>query len=264
VSSKDSWNKAAGVERQIGLAMKLKCGWRWVIELLVITAVCGVAQGSTTVTVPFEGIRYTHRVQVVPRPLQIHLLEIDPTAAGISFLMTPDNGVAVGENTPRTATQFLTQTGAQAAINASFYFSEAGGILNRGLVASEGDRYSNFVRRHRRRRQFLSDELLDRIADIHQRENAQLTSARTDALGKCLERLPDSDRRLVETCYAGDRTIKEVACGEGRTAGDSGGARSGPADAVQEQFEEHRPVGPQLRQHVQVFPDGRNIAEPEN
>lgn len=114
------------------------------IGLLVVAAVCGAVQGSTIVTAPFEGIRYTHRVQTVPRPLQIHLLEIDPTATGISFLITPDNGPAAGENTRRTTTQFLTQSGAQAAVNASFFFLEGGATLNRGLVASQGNAYSPF------------------------------------------------------------------------------------------------------------------------
>jgi RNA polymerase sigma-70 factor, ECF subfamily len=76
----------------------------------------------------------------------------------------------------------------------------------------------NFVRRHRRRRRFFSDELLDQIAKTHQREATQLTSERTQALTHCVERLGASDRELIETCYAGDRSIKEIARMQGRTA----------------------------------------------
>ena len=38
------------------------------------------------------------------------------------------------------------------------------------------------------------------------------------ALSQCLFKLPESDRQLVETCYHGEQTIREVAEQIGRSA----------------------------------------------
>lgn len=94
---------------------------------------------------PFAGVRYTHRVQTVPRLLSIHIVEIDLTHPAIRFLVTPSNGDAAGENTPRVVSQFVTGVGAQIGVNATFFTSAGGGGFNNvGLVASQGDVYSPF------------------------------------------------------------------------------------------------------------------------
>ncbi|HEX7010519.1 MAG TPA: phosphodiester glycosidase family protein [Phycisphaeraceae bacterium] len=106
-----------------------------------------VAVAQVHVTEPFAGIRYTHRVHVEPQPLQVHILEIDLQAEDVRLRMTPSNGVAAGENTARTVLQHAQDLGAQAAINASFFLNDAAGypaLINRGMVASDGDVYSPF------------------------------------------------------------------------------------------------------------------------
>jgi RNA polymerase sigma-70 factor (ECF subfamily) len=42
--------------------------------------------------------------------------------------------------------------------------------------------------------------------------------ARRKALDTCLQKLPPASRSLVEACYAGDRSIREVAKSFGRPA----------------------------------------------
>jgi len=76
----------------------------------------------------------------------------------------------------------------------------------------------NFIRVNSRRHTFFSEELLEQIAKVHEREATELYAARTEALNHCFERLPKADQQLVESCYAGDRTMKEVAHEERRTA----------------------------------------------
>jgi hypothetical protein len=95
---------------------------------------------------PFAGVRWSHRTQVLPRPLNIHVLEIDLTHPGIRFLMSPSNGSAPGELTPQTVPAFVGAVQAQIGINASFFLTAAAGTNydNRGVVASRGDVYSPF------------------------------------------------------------------------------------------------------------------------
>jgi RNA polymerase sigma-70 factor (ECF subfamily) len=75
----------------------------------------------------------------------------------------------------------------------------------------------NFVRVNRRRQRFFSEELLERITRIHQQEETEQSAARAEALDTCFERLPETDRQLVESCYAGNHTMKQVALEKRRT-----------------------------------------------
>lgn len=76
----------------------------------------------------------------------------------------------------------------------------------------------NFIRVSGRRRAFFSDELLDQLRSVHEREATEGSLARTEALNKCFERLSGEDRQLVESCYVGGRTMKEVAAERRHTA----------------------------------------------
>lgn len=75
----------------------------------------------------------------------------------------------------------------------------------------------NFIRTNRRRREFLSEAILERIAMVHQREETEQSIARAEALASCMDRLPSKDQRLVESCYSGGLTMKEVATKIGRS-----------------------------------------------
>lgn len=77
----------------------------------------------------------------------------------------------------------------------------------------------NFIRVNSRRRTFFNAGVLERMAEVHQREATSNSAARSEALAGCLDHLPDRDQCLVESCYSGDRTMKEVAADVGRSAG---------------------------------------------
>ncbi len=117
------------------------------------------AGAATTITQPFLGIKLYHRTETSPRPLNINVAEIDLSAPGISFLVTPRgpspqpvfNGVA-DETVIQTPRQFVNSTGAQLAVNASFYaigaIHNVNGLNwtnNLGLTASKGDAYSPWL-----------------------------------------------------------------------------------------------------------------------
>ncbi|WP_428387558.1 phosphodiester glycosidase family protein [Mucisphaera sp.] len=66
----------------------------------------------------------------LPRPLVVHLVEIDPEAEGISFLMQPGNGRLQGEVTRYTTPDFVNTFGVQIGINGDFYSDAGNGQAN--------------------------------------------------------------------------------------------------------------------------------------
>ena len=77
----------------------------------------------------------------------------------------------------------------------------------------------NFLRSKRRSKVLFSAEAMQRITDRQLQITQDEATARTDALQKCLKRLPQLDRELVERCYGGGSKIKDVARHQGRSAG---------------------------------------------
>lgn len=121
------------------------------ISTLAITWVALIASfgraATYEITTPFEGVRLIHSRSTLPRLLDVYVVEIDPQAVGIDFLVTPSNGDKVGEVTPQTVRAFVTGAGAQLGVNASFFAlapdqKKEFNIL--GLSASKGDVYSDF------------------------------------------------------------------------------------------------------------------------
>lgn len=128
-------------------------------SFLLCGPLAGLASATQTVTQPFLGIKLYHRTETSPRPLNINVAEIDLTAPGLSFLVTPRgpspqpvfNGVAA-ETVIQTPRQFVNTSGAQLAVNASFYdisnIHTVNGLKwtnNLGLMASKGDAYSPWL-----------------------------------------------------------------------------------------------------------------------
>jgi exopolysaccharide biosynthesis protein len=87
-----------------------------------------------------------------PRPLRIHVAEINLHADGISFLVTPGNGDPNGsepgdpngETRRQTTLEFLEDQRAQLAINATFFGMGSLNTDNLGLVVSRGAPVSPF------------------------------------------------------------------------------------------------------------------------
>jgi hypothetical protein len=100
---------------------------------------------ADTVTHPFRGITYIEREEISPRAVKMHVVQIDLTAPGVRFKLTPPGG---SRECPRQTTlDFLRQEHAQVAINAHFFLPfpspDADAFLV-GFAASEGTVYSAF------------------------------------------------------------------------------------------------------------------------
>jgi RNA polymerase sigma-70 factor (ECF subfamily) len=69
----------------------------------------------------------------------------------------------------------------------------------------------NFLRKHAARgRVYLSDDVLAEVAQARL-DSHDVLEARRSALRRCLDRLADKDRELLEQCYAGRESIKTIA-----------------------------------------------------
>ena len=97
------------------------------------------------------GVTHIERLDTLPRPLSINVVEIDLSAPGLDFRVTPRGpspqpiyGGIPDETIAQTTRQFLDQQGGQLAINASFFAAiHSGGWTNDlGLAVSNGDAYS--------------------------------------------------------------------------------------------------------------------------
>ncbi len=116
------------------------------IVLAFILASAGFSYAETNITTPFVGITCTQRSEVVPRLLNINVVEIDLQAAGLGFYVTPGNGDFVsGETTPQNTQAFLEQKNAQLAFNAHFFgYVTGGGVDLYGAAYSNGYPVSTF------------------------------------------------------------------------------------------------------------------------
>ena len=69
----------------------------------------------------FQGITYHRWARSTPRPLMIHVIDIDLTAPGIRFLVTPDDGICPLDICAQTTSEFVEKYDLQVAINGSFF-----------------------------------------------------------------------------------------------------------------------------------------------
>ncbi|MEO8677690.1 MAG: phosphodiester glycosidase family protein [Vicinamibacterales bacterium] len=111
-------------------------------------AACGlttVAVGQSQVAQPYVGIAYVDRLETSPRPLHMHIAQIDLTAPGLHFKVSPPGGTR--ELARQTTLDYLKTQHAQLAVNAHFFLpfpspdTDAWAI---GLGASEGRVFSAF------------------------------------------------------------------------------------------------------------------------
>ncbi|MBA3482908.1 MAG: phosphodiester glycosidase family protein, partial [Pirellulales bacterium] len=97
------------------------------------------------ITEPFQGVRLIHSKSPAPRLIDVFVVEIDLSAPGLSFLVTPSNGALPGDTTPQRTRAFAEQYDAQVAINGSYFGSAGSGQFDvQGLSVSNGDAYSQF------------------------------------------------------------------------------------------------------------------------
>lgn len=96
-------------------------------------------------TQPFAGVTYSERVEAQPRPLRMHVAQIDLRAPGIRFKVSPPGGDR--EVVRQSTLDFLRQQHAQLAINGHFFLpfpsaDRTAWVI--GLAASEGKVFSAF------------------------------------------------------------------------------------------------------------------------
>jgi hypothetical protein len=104
----------------------------------------------------FQGVLYVRQTRTTPRPLMIHIVEIDLQSSGIDFLVTPGDSTKGLEVPARTTSAFLEEFKVQVAINGSFskpfragtflwdYYPHSGDPVDvTGLAISNSEMYSD-------------------------------------------------------------------------------------------------------------------------
>lgn len=109
------------VSRSIGLGLGALLA---VLPLMGFAWVHGQRPPRENVERPlFQGITYRREVRSLPRPLMVHIVEIDLTTPGIRVQVTP--GTDVGDRTEvtaRTTSEFLQEFDLKLAVNANFFY----------------------------------------------------------------------------------------------------------------------------------------------
>ena len=103
------------------------------------------ARGDDALTHPFLGVTYIDRTDSTPRPVHMHIVQVDLNAPGIRFKLSPHAGSK--EVVRQTTLDFLKAEHAQIAVNAHFFWpwpsTEAESSIL-GVGASDGQVYSAF------------------------------------------------------------------------------------------------------------------------
>ena len=118
---------------------------RFVLAAAVLLAVAAPAVTARQTTQPFVGLTYFERIVSEPRPLRMHVAQIDLEAPGIRLKVSAPGGDR--EVMRQSTLDFLKQERAQLAINGHFFLpfpSEDKTAWVIGLGASEGRVFSAF------------------------------------------------------------------------------------------------------------------------
>lgn len=113
--------------------------------LVTLTGPTAALQSEQRVTQPYLGITYIDRTEKTPRPVHLHIVQIDLTAPGLRFALSSPAGTR--EVVRRTTLEYVRQVHAQVGINVHFFQpfpssdTEAWII---GLGASDGRVYSAY------------------------------------------------------------------------------------------------------------------------
>lgn len=75
--------------------------------------------GATEITKPFVGVTLIKRTETTPRPVTIHVVQIDLMAPGLSFKLSPPAGAL--DTVRQTTLEYLKQEKAQLAVNGHYF-----------------------------------------------------------------------------------------------------------------------------------------------
>jgi len=116
---------------------------------LLVCVVAGRALALETVSRPFVGVKHIARDETKPRPLRMHIVDLDPAAPGLRFRLTPPTDPQLTRK--ETTLRFLVRQHAQLAINAHFFEPwpppdpDPGTATPVGLAASDGQVFAPFL-----------------------------------------------------------------------------------------------------------------------
>jgi hypothetical protein len=103
----------------------------------------------------FDGIIYYRRFHLLPRPYFAHIITVDLKTPGLQFLVTPGDPQADHPLTARTTSKFLSEYGAQVAVNGDgftpwhstslfdYYPHPGDPVKPNGKAASQGVQYAS-------------------------------------------------------------------------------------------------------------------------
>lgn len=118
---------------------------RRLIAAVVIACAVTVPHAAAPAAHPYRGVTYIDRTESSPRPLHMHVAQIDLTTPGLRFkLSSPKPPLEVIR---QSTLAFLTQEHAQLAVNAHFFWpwpSDKPESSLVGIAASDGVVYSAF------------------------------------------------------------------------------------------------------------------------
>ena len=75
----------------------------------------------------------------------------------------------------------------------------------------------NFQRSMRRRRLFFSEEVMEKVLHSYELHTVKDAEDRLDALGKCVQRLPERHQHILRQRYTENVSIRDLANDEGKT-----------------------------------------------
>lgn len=118
----------------------------WTAAILA-SLLAGIAgpRAQSRATSPYIGVTLIERAEATPRPVRMHIAQIDTRAPGIRFLVSPPGGAR--EVVRQSTLAFLESVNAQLAINAHFFLPFPSPDTDAwiiGLGASDGRVFSAF------------------------------------------------------------------------------------------------------------------------
>jgi exopolysaccharide biosynthesis protein len=111
----------------------------------VLLSAGALLHAEQRVTQPYVGVTHIDRTETAPRAVHMHIVQIDLTAPGLRFRLSPPAGGR--EVVRQTTLEFLKQEHAQVAINAHYFLPYPSADTDAwviGIAASDGRVYSAF------------------------------------------------------------------------------------------------------------------------
>lgn len=133
------WDGGMGCQQRLRLALG---------TVVLLASLFSGAPAAQTVSHPFPGVTLIDRTDTSPRPVRLHVVEIDLRTPGLRFRVTPPGGQL--DTLKQTTMQFLTEQKAQLVVNGHFFEPwpapqpDPGEADLVGLAASDGTIYSPF------------------------------------------------------------------------------------------------------------------------